>query len=53
MEEFKIHTKLINTRKTYVKKTSIAVRIEITVSSFFENKAGLKQGDSYHQYYSS
>jgi hypothetical protein len=45
MEEFKIPTKLINMYKTCVQKTGSAVRIEGTLSSFFENKAGLK-GDS-------
>ena len=29
-----------------VKKTRSAVRIEGTLSSFFKNKTGLKQGDS-------
>jgi hypothetical protein len=29
-----------------VQKTRSAVRIEGTLSSFFENKTGLKQGDS-------
>jgi hypothetical protein len=53
MEEFKIPTKLINTRKTCVRNTSTAVRIERTLTSSFENKAGLKEGDSCHQYYSS
>jgi len=32
--------------KTFVQKTRRAVRIEGTMSSFFENKTGLKQGDS-------
>ena len=31
--------------KTCVKETRSAVRIEGTVSSFLENKTGLKQGD--------
>jgi len=31
--------------KTCVQKTRSAVRIEGTLSSFFENKTGLKQGD--------
>jgi len=44
-KEFKIPTKLINVCKTCVKKTRSAVRIEGTLSSFFENKAGLEQGD--------
>jgi hypothetical protein len=38
--------KLINVCKTCVQKTRSAVRIEGTLSSFFENKTGLKQGDS-------
>jgi len=46
MEELKILKKLINMCKTYVQKTRSAVRIEGTMSSFFENKTGLKQGDS-------
>jgi len=37
--------------KTYVHKTRSAVRVEGTLSSFFENNTRLKQGD-YHQYYS-
>jgi len=45
MEEFKIPTKLINICKTCIQKTRSAVRIEGTLSSFFENKTGLKQGD--------
>ena len=32
--------------KTCVQKTRSAVRIEGTLWSFFENKTGLKQGDS-------
>jgi hypothetical protein len=32
--------------KTYVQKTRSAVRIEGTLSPFFENKTWLKQGDS-------
>jgi len=32
-------------RKTCVQKTRSALRIEGTLSSFFENKTGLKQGD--------
>ena len=32
--------------KTRVKMTRSAVRIEGTLSSFFENKTGLKQGDT-------
>ena len=46
MKEFKIPTKLINMCKTCVQKTRSAVRIEGTLSSFFENKTGLKQGDT-------
>jgi hypothetical protein len=46
MEEFRIPTKLINMHKTYIKKTRTAVRIEGTLPSLFENKTGLKQGDS-------
>jgi len=46
MKEFKIPTKLINICKTCVQKTRSAVRIEGTLSPFFENKTGLKQGDS-------
>jgi hypothetical protein len=45
MKEFKMPTKLINMCKTCVQKTRTAVRIEGTLSSFFENKTGLKQGD--------
>jgi hypothetical protein len=45
MKEFKIPTKLIIMCKTYVQKTRSAVRIEGTLSSLFENKTGLKQGD--------
>ena len=45
MKEFKIPFKLINMCKTCVQKTRSAVRIEGTLSSFFENKTGLKQGD--------
>ena len=44
MEEFKIPTKLINMCKTCTKARS-AVRIEGTLSSYLENKTGLKQGD--------
>jgi len=46
MEELKIPKKVINMCKTCVQKTRSAVRIEGTLSSFFENKTGLKQGDS-------
>jgi len=45
MKEFKIYTKIINMCKTCVQKTRSAVRIEGTLSSFFDNKTGLKQGD--------
>jgi len=45
MREFKIPTKLLNMCKTCVQKTRSAVRIEGTLSSFFENKTGLKQCD--------
>jgi hypothetical protein len=47
MEEFKIPTKLINMCKTCIQETRSAVRIEGTLSSFFENKTGLKQGDPF------
>ena len=46
MIEFKIPTILINMCKTCVQRTRSAVRIEGTLSSFFENKTGLKQRDS-------
>ena len=46
MEEFKIPKNLINMCRTCEQKTRSAVRIEGTLSSFFENKTGLKQGDS-------
>jgi len=45
MKEFKIPTKLTNMCKTCVQKTRRVVRIEGILSSFFENKTGLKQGD--------
>jgi hypothetical protein len=45
MKEFKIPTKLINKCKTRVQKARSAVRIEGTLSSFFHNNTGLKQGD--------
>jgi len=45
MKEFKIPTKLINMCKTYVQKTRSAVRLEGTLSYFFENKTALKYGD--------
>jgi len=45
MEEFKIPTKLINMCKTCVQETRSVVRIEGTLSSFFENETGLKQAD--------
>jgi len=47
MKEFKISTKLINMYKRCVQKTRSAVRIEGILSSFFENKTGLKQGDPF------
>ena len=50
MEEFKILKNLIKMCKTCVQKTRSAVKIEGTLSPFFENKTGLKEGD-YHQYY--
>jgi hypothetical protein len=46
MEEFKIPTKLINMCKIHVQKTKSSVRIEATLSSFFENKSGMKQTDT-------
>jgi len=46
MKEFKIPTKLINVCKTCVQETRSTVRIEGTLSYFFENKTGLKQGDT-------
>jgi len=46
MEEFKIPKKSISMCKICVQKTRSAVRIEGKLSSFFENKTGLKQGDS-------
>jgi hypothetical protein len=42
MIEFKIPTKLINMCKACVKETRSAVQIEGSLSSFFENKTGLK-----------
>ena len=45
MKEFKIPTKLIYMCKTRVQKTRSVVTTEGTLSSFFENKTGLKQGD--------
>jgi len=45
MKEFKIPTKLIYMCKTCVQETRSTVRIEGTLSSFFENKTGLKQDD--------
>jgi hypothetical protein len=44
MEEFKIPTKLINMCKACVQETRSAVKIEGTLSSFFENKTDLQQG---------
>ena len=46
MKEFKIPTKLINICKICVQETRGVVRIEGTLSSFFEDKTGVKQGDS-------
>jgi len=46
MEEFRIPKKLINMCATCVQKTWNVVRIEGTMSPFFENKIRLKQGDS-------
>jgi len=46
MEEFKIPKKLINMCKTCVQETRSDVRMEGRLSSCFENKTGLKQGDS-------
>ena len=46
MEEFRIPKKLINMCRTCVQKTRSAVRIEGTLTSFFENSTGLKHGDS-------
>jgi hypothetical protein len=46
MVEFKILKQLINICKTCAPKTRSAVRIGGTLSFFFENKTGLKQGDS-------
>jgi hypothetical protein len=47
MKEFKIPTELINMCKTCVQETRNVVRIEGTLSSFFENVTGLKQGDTF------
>ena len=44
MEELQIPKKLTNMCKTCAQRTRIAVRIERTLSSFFENKTGLKWG---------
>jgi len=44
MEEFKIPTKLINTYKTCMQKKRSPVRIEGTLSSFFENKNRTETG---------
>jgi hypothetical protein len=46
MEEFKIPKKLINICKKRVQKKRSAVRTEGTLSSFFENKTGVKQSES-------
>ena len=45
MEEFKIPKKLIKMFRACAQKTRSAVRIEGTLSSFFKNNTGLKQGD--------
>ena len=45
MEEYKIPKKLINICRACVQKARSAVRMERTLSSFFENNSGLKQGD--------
>jgi hypothetical protein len=45
MEELKIPTELINMCKTCV-KTRSAIRIEGTLSRFFENMTGIKKGDT-------
>ena len=45
-EGFRIPKKLISMCKTYVQKARSAVIIEGTLSSYFENKTGLQQGDS-------
>jgi len=45
-KNLKFLQKLINMCETCVQKTRSAVRIEGKLSSFFENKTGLKQGDS-------
>ena len=44
IKEFKIPTELINICETCVQETRSAVRIAGTLSPFFENKTGLKQG---------
>ena len=45
-KNLKFIKKLINMCATCVHKTRSAVRIEGTLSSFFENKTGLKKGDA-------
>ena len=45
MEEFKIPKKLINMCTACVQKTRSTVRIEGTLSSFFRNNTGIKQGN--------
>jgi len=45
LKNLKFLKKLINMWKTCVQKTRNAVRIDGTLSSFFENKTRLKQGD--------
>src|SRR5215469_17078075 len=44
-ERISFPTELINVHKTCVQETRSTVRIEGTLSPFFENKTGLKQGD--------
>jgi hypothetical protein len=44
-EEFKIPTKLIHMGKTCAQTTRSAVQIQVTLSSFFKNYTGLKEGD--------
>ena len=45
MEEFKIPKKLINICRACVQKTRSTVIVDGTLSSFFENNIGSKQGD--------
>ena len=44
-ERISFPTELINVHKTCVQETRSTVRIEGTLTSFFENKTGWKQGD--------